>query len=106
MQTFVPRPTFASLICLILCGWMLQGQHLPGNAPHHDAAGQRRRTITLHPIATFQVGGDPDWMAVAEDAVWVTSSALSRVVQLKATSNTIGLAISVKEPCSGLAVRT
>jgi virginiamycin B lyase len=59
---------------------------------------------TLAPIATFYVGGDPDWMAVADDAVWVTTSARNRVTQLKADGNTVGLAISIKQPCSGLIV--
>lgn len=58
---------------------------------------------SLKPDATFRVGGDPDWMAVSEDAVWVTSSRLNRVTQLIARNNAIGLKITVADPCSGLA---
>ena len=54
------------------------------------------------PEATFHAGGDPDWMAVADDAVWVTSSSLNLVTQLRANSNTVGLKINVQNPCSGL----
>lgn len=104
MQNFVRSASFISLVCLLVYGGILQGQHLSTDAPHHEASGRLRKMSSLHPIATFHVGGDPDWMAVAEDAIWVTSSALNRVVQLKAKSNTIGLAVSVKEPCSGLVV--
>jgi streptogramin lyase len=57
---------------------------------------------SLKPIATFHVGGDPDWMAVADDAVWVTSSSLNLVTQLIAKTNTIGRTITVADPCSGM----
>jgi virginiamycin B lyase len=57
---------------------------------------------TLHPQATFRVDGDPDWMAVAEDAVWVSIAKANRVVQLRAADNTVGLSVRVWRPCSGL----
>ncbi len=57
---------------------------------------------SLHPDATFKVGGDPDWMAVADDAVWVAISSLNRVTQLSAARNEVGISIPVQEPCSGL----
>jgi virginiamycin B lyase len=85
-------------LCLSF-GLMVQGQQ-----PQPSVAALLRRMSTLVPTATFHVGGDPDWMAVADDSVWVTSSALNRVTQLNADGNTIGLAISVKQPCSGLRV--
>jgi virginiamycin B lyase len=59
---------------------------------------------SLHPQATFTVKGHPDWMAVASDSVWVTSSADNLVSQLRAADNQLGITISVKKPCSGLAV--
>jgi virginiamycin B lyase len=58
----------------------------------------------LRPEATFKVKGNPDWMAIASDSVWVTSSADNLVTQLRATDNQVGLSIPVKQPCSGLAV--
>ena len=57
---------------------------------------------SVNPDATFVVGGDPDWMAVSEDAVWVTSSKLNLVTELRAASNVIGRRIPVADPCSGL----
>jgi streptogramin lyase len=58
----------------------------------------------LRPQATFTVKGHPDWMAVAPDAVWVTSSAANIVTQLRASDNQIVATITVDHPCSGLAV--
>jgi virginiamycin B lyase len=65
-------------------------------------SGVRREMAELKPDATFDVGGDPDWMAVSEDAVWVTISSKNEVKQLRAKDNTVGFTINVKDPCSGL----
>jgi virginiamycin B lyase len=65
-------------------------------------SGVRREMAELKPDATFDVGGDPDWMAVSEGAVWVTISSKNEVKQLRARDNTVGFTIKVKEPCSGL----
>jgi YVTN family beta-propeller protein len=56
----------------------------------------------LHPIATFHVEGNPDWMAVTDDAVWVVSSRSNLVTQLNAQTNRVGRKISVSKPCSGM----
>ena len=72
-------------------------QSPPGKTP-----GVERRMESLQPDATFKVGGDPDWMAVADDAVWVAISSLNRVTQLNAARNEVGVSIPVQEPCSGL----
>jgi virginiamycin B lyase len=58
----------------------------------------------LKPTATFAVEGRPDWMAVTDDAVWVTSSNVNHVVRLDAKSNRTAAIVKVAEPCSGLAV--
>lgn len=58
----------------------------------------------LAPIATFPVAGHPDWMAVAEGGVWVTSSSANHVVWLNATTNQPGTIVSVNKPCAGLAI--
>jgi virginiamycin B lyase len=62
----------------------------------------RKKMADLRPDATFNVGADPDWMAVASDAVWVTAESANSLTQLLATSNKIGLKIEVGKPCSGL----
>jgi YVTN family beta-propeller protein len=58
----------------------------------------------LRPQATFTVKGHPDWMAIASDSVWVTSSADNVVTQLNATNNRLGVTVQVSRPCSGLAI--
>ena len=66
--------------------------------------GVRHSMTELHPVATFRVGGDPDWMAVTPDAVWVSTSSLNRVFRLEAATNRVSGSVAVHEPCSGLAV--
>src|SRR5205814_631494 len=65
-------------------------------------SAEKRQMPDLKVEATFVLGGDPDWMAVAEDAVWVTTSSLNRVTRLDAATNTVGISITVQNPCSGL----
>src|SRR5277367_3674392 len=58
----------------------------------------------LKPDAEFPVSGHPDWMAVTENAIWVTSSSANHVVRLDAISNKPGVVITLQKPCSGLAI--
>lgn len=66
--------------------------------------GVRHNIADLAPIATFEVEGHPDWMAVTDDAVWVTSSSANRVVRLDANTNQARTIVHVAKPCSGLAI--
>lgn len=63
---------------------------------------ERGAMSELQPAATFTLGGNPDWMAVTEDAVWVSISSLNRVIRLDAATNKADLMVSVQDPCSGL----
>lgn len=65
-------------------------------------AGIQHRMAELRPLATFPVEGHPDWMAVADGGVWVTSSSANHVVWLDAGTNKPGAIIQVSKPCSGL----
>ena len=58
----------------------------------------------LTPTATFAVQGHPDWMAVTDDAVWVTSSSANHVVRLDAKTNQPGAIVTIAKPCAGLAL--
>lgn len=69
-----------------------------------QAPGVQHDIAELVPKATFQVEGHPDWMAVAKDGVWVTSSSANHVVWLDASTNQTGTIITVAKPCSGLAL--
>jgi streptogramin lyase len=58
----------------------------------------------LAPEVEFPVAGSPDWMAVTDDAIWVTSTRANHVVRLDATTNKPDSVITLEKPCSGLAV--
>jgi virginiamycin B lyase len=64
--------------------------------------GVQHKMSDLAPAATIRVGGDPDWMAVTDDGVWVAISSLNRVVHLDAATNQPTLQVGVADPCSGL----
>jgi virginiamycin B lyase len=66
--------------------------------------GVQRSMTTLHPKATFQLGGDPDWLALTDDSVWITNSKLNRIVRLDATTDKSAESLPLANPCSGLAV--
>src|SRR5438094_111622 len=63
---------------------------------------EKKAMSQLQPAATFTLGGDPDWMTVTEDAVWVSISTLNRVTRLDAATNKADAAVTVHDPCSGL----
>jgi streptogramin lyase len=66
--------------------------------------GVQRTMTNLHPLATFRVGGNPDWMALTAGSVWVTSSSTNSVIRLNAATNEVGESVTVAKPCSGLAI--
>jgi len=47
-----------------------------------DKPELKRAMAKISPLATFQVPGAPDWMAVTTDSVWVTSSPANTVTRL------------------------
>ena len=69
-----------------------------------QTAGVQRTIEDLPKVATLVVKGEPDWMAVTSDAVWVTSESTDSVVRLDPGSNRAGAQVGVHKPCSGLAV--
>ena len=96
-----------SLACLLLhlSGAYLVISSCPAlaqNKPSGSPSAPKREMTAFEPDATFNLGGDPDWMAVADDAVWVSTASLNRVTELKAPTNAVGFSVAVKDPCSGL----
>ena len=69
-----------------------------------QTAGVQHDIADLAPVAIFVVKGDPDWMAITQNAVWVDSSNVNHVVRLDARTNQPGTVVNVAEPCAGLAV--
>ena len=56
------------------------------------------------PIATFDLGGDPDWLAFSDDAVWVTNDKPKAVQRIDPRTNKVVAKIEFpSDPCSGLA---
>src|SRR6476646_4676234 len=100
---------YCSLCLLPITSFFLSssgnGQAQPARPPRPGITtpAVRRSMADLHPDATFAVAGEPDWMVVNEDAVWVTSSNVNHVVRLDPTTNRAGLIITIDKPCSGLA---
>ncbi len=57
----------------------------------------------LKPAATFELGGDPDWLAISENAVWVTNDHLRAVQRIDPRANKLVAKIEfASKPCSGL----
>ncbi len=71
--------------------------------PGVSTPGVVRPLDTLEKTAVFPVEGTPDWSVVTPIAVWVSSARANHVVQLLASSNTVGLIADVQRPCAGLA---
>src|SRR5260370_6767631 len=59
--------------------------------------------IDLKPVATFQLGGTPDWLAISGDAIWVANSKFKAVQRINPIDASIVAKIEFQaEPCSGL----
>jgi virginiamycin B lyase len=57
----------------------------------------------LKPIATFDLGGDPDWLAISDKAVWVTNDKHKAIQRIDPRTNKMVAKIEFpSEPCSGL----
>jgi virginiamycin B lyase len=55
------------------------------------------------PTATFALGGGPDWLAISDDAVWVSNAHLRSVQRIDPRTNKFIAKIEFPaEPCSGL----
>jgi len=81
-----------------------QAEAKPPKAAGVQEDGVQHPMVELTPEAAFSVAGHPDWFAVAEDGLWVTSSSANHVVWLDATTNKPGAIITLQKPCSGLAI--
>lgn len=103
-HTLCSRYFLLPLIAIFLLGNAGHGQaqHPESLRPGVSSPGVRRSMSDVHPLATFAVEGEPDWMVVTEDAVWVASSNVNHVVRLDPATNRAGAVVTIKQPCSGL----
>jgi len=100
------RFTAAFLLLALLSPWTGQSQ---GNDGFPKKTGVQEQGVQhpmseLKPSAVFPISGHPDWLAVTDGALWVSSSNVNHVVRMDAKTNTPGVIITIKKPCSGLAV--
>jgi virginiamycin B lyase len=72
--------------------------------PKTGVAGVQHAIDELPKDATIAVKGDPDWIAMTADSVWVTSSHVNHVIRIDPKTNQAVQVVMVSEPCSGLAV--
>jgi streptogramin lyase len=98
-----------ALLCFTAASQTTRGQEA-NSRPHFPpktgvkTPGVQHDINDLTPVATFPVAGHPDWMAVADGGVWVTSSSANHVVWLNATTNRPGTIVTVNKPCAGLII--
>jgi virginiamycin B lyase len=98
----MPTPRTSSLRAILIAAVTL-GALVGCTRSKHDTQVAIHSMSELRPQSIFTVKGHPDWMVIAPDSVWVTSSADNIVSQLKA-DNQVGITVPVSQPCSGLAV--
>lgn len=71
--------------------------------PGVNTPGVKREMTTITPVAVFQTGGNPDWQAITDDAIWVSAGQLNSIFKLDVKTNTVAATVVVgKRPCSGL----
>lgn len=104
IRTLAARYSILAVLVGDLLGGVIQGQ-APADPPRPGVStpGVRRSMTDVHPQATFNVDGQPDWMVVTDDSVWVTSSNVNHVVRLDAKTNRPTTIVTIRKPCSGLA---
>ncbi|HWW20947.1 MAG TPA: PQQ-binding-like beta-propeller repeat protein [Steroidobacteraceae bacterium] len=69
------------------------------------AQAARRPVSELTQLATLRLGKTADWVAIANNAVWVGATGPNAVVQIDPRNNSLGATVLLPgEPCAGLAV--
>jgi virginiamycin B lyase len=79
-------------------------------APAIDAAqkpgvpGVQHPMSTIVPDAEYAINGNPDWLAIGEDQVWVNSKPTDFVFRMNPVTNAVVATVPVPKPCSGLMI--
>src|SRR5271156_3741617 len=102
VRSFAIGGVFAGLLAGFVAAGAQAGSRLP-KATGVATPSIQRPMSNLRPLATFELGGDPDWLALTGDSVWVASAKMNRVIRLDAATNRVAESVSVRKPCSGLA---
>ncbi len=75
-----------------------QSQQKPG------VPGVQHPMSNIIPDAEYAINGNPDWLAIGEDQVWVNSKPTDFVFRMDPNSNEVVATVRVKKPCSGLII--
>src|SRR6266404_2023468 len=66
--------------------------------------GVQRPSANIHPDAVFPVPGNPDWVLILPDSVWIGNKPKNTITRLDPKTNMVVTTIPVGQlPCSGLA---
>ena len=99
------------VISVVLAGFSaLAMAHSPQNPPRQPPppkpgiknASLRIPAVLLKPDAVFEIGGNPDWMAIDEH-VWISNEGKNQVTRIDPKTNKIVEHVATGGPCSGLA---
>src|SRR6266481_1193918 len=67
-------------------------------------SGVQRPIANIHPDAVFPVPGNPDWVLILPDSVWIGNKPKNTITRLDPKTNMVVTTIPVGQlPCSGLA---
>lgn len=100
------RRDWALVLALALCTAALavsQDQPDARPAAKPGIKGIQSPLTELQRVAAFDLGGDPDWLVISSDAVWVANDKLKAVQRIDPRTNKLVARIEFpSEPCSGL----
>ncbi|PYS45711.1 MAG: hypothetical protein DMG13_31490, partial [Acidobacteria bacterium] len=66
--------------------------------------GVQHPMSSIIPDAEYAINGNPDWLAIGEDQVWVNSKPTDIVLRMDPQTDRVVATVPVKMPCSGLMV--
>ncbi len=93
------------ILLVLSAGLIAGGPSVPRPQMAHAGIKEVQVSMdTLQPEATLDLGGKPDWLAISEDAVWISNSQLGAVQRIDPQTNDVAEVVEFRvEPCSGLA---
>ena len=66
--------------------------------------GVQHPMSAIIPDAEYPINGNPDWLAIGEDQVWVNSKPTDFVFRMDPRTNKVVATVAVPKPCSGLMI--
>jgi YVTN family beta-propeller protein len=72
--------------------------------PKPGIPGVQHPMSNIIPDAEYAINGNPDWLAIGEDQVWVNSKPTDFVFRMDPKTNEVVATVPVTKPCSGLII--